>query len=357
MADNKKIGENTTSTEKASTDEVTYSGDTSHVQLVRPVLVTGAEGSKTVVDLPGDNTNGLDVDVTRLPAITGAVIANAGTNLNTSLLALEAGGNLASAVTALQIIDDWDESDRAKVNTIVGQAGVTGGAGSVAANTPRVTLASDDPAVVALQLIDDVIHAEDTAHSSGHKGIPLWGVRNDANSTFGADLDYCPIAVGPGGQLLTFRQADLKRIAVTSAGLTTSVTAYSSGDQVGTQLEFANAARLSGGGGLITGITLISAADIIGAYDIVITDSTITLAADNAVYAISDADALKIVAIVPLAGAFDIGGNRVCQMYNLAIPYVCNGGTSLFASLITKVGHTFFAAVTNLQVSMYVERY
>lgn len=57
--------------------------------------------------------------------------------------------------TALQIIDDWDESDRAKVNLVVGQAGITAGAGAVAANTPRVTLASDDPAVVALQVIDD----------------------------------------------------------------------------------------------------------------------------------------------------------------------------------------------------------
>ena len=59
------------------------------------------------------------------------------------------------AVVALQVIDDWDESDRAKVNPIVGQAGVTAGAGVVAANTPRVTLASDDPAVVSLSVLDD----------------------------------------------------------------------------------------------------------------------------------------------------------------------------------------------------------
>jgi hypothetical protein len=58
------------------------------------------------------------------------------------------------AVTALQIIDDWDESDRAKTNIIVGQAGITAGAGVVAANTPRVTHASDDPAVALLTTID-----------------------------------------------------------------------------------------------------------------------------------------------------------------------------------------------------------
>lgn len=53
-----------------ATDQVTFSGDTADVQLMRPVLVTGAEGSKTVVDLTGDATNGLDVDVTRVPYAT-----------------------------------------------------------------------------------------------------------------------------------------------------------------------------------------------------------------------------------------------------------------------------------------------
>jgi len=54
------------------------------------------------------------------------------------------------AVTALQIIDDWDESDRAKVNLIVGQSGVAAGAGAVGVTVQRVTLASDDPAVTQL---------------------------------------------------------------------------------------------------------------------------------------------------------------------------------------------------------------
>lgn len=45
--------------------------------------------------------------------------------------------------TAIQIIDDWDESDRAKVNPIVGQAGVAANSGTVSASTQRVVLASD----------------------------------------------------------------------------------------------------------------------------------------------------------------------------------------------------------------------
>ncbi len=61
---------------------------------------------------------------------------------------------LDAILTALQIIDDWDEADRAKVNPIVGQAGVAAGAGAVGVTVPRVTLASDDPAVALLTTID-----------------------------------------------------------------------------------------------------------------------------------------------------------------------------------------------------------
>lgn len=48
-------------------------------------------------------------------AITGTVTANAGTNLNTSALATETGGNLAAAATSLAIIDDWDSSDHCNI--------------------------------------------------------------------------------------------------------------------------------------------------------------------------------------------------------------------------------------------------
>lgn len=110
-----------------------------------PAALTGAGSFKVSVEEA----------VVLAAVVGGTVTANAGTNLNTSALALEAGGNLAGAATSLAILDDWDEADRAKVNIVSGQAGITAGAGAVAASTPRVTLASDDPAVVALQIIDD----------------------------------------------------------------------------------------------------------------------------------------------------------------------------------------------------------
>lgn len=56
--------------------------------------------------LPAGNNNIGDVDIATIPAITGTVTANAGTNLNTSLLALETGGNLAASATSLALLDN-----------------------------------------------------------------------------------------------------------------------------------------------------------------------------------------------------------------------------------------------------------
>lgn len=146
------------------------------------------------------------------------------------------------------------------------------------------------------------------------------------------------------------------RIAVQSGGLTTSTTAYVAGDQVGTQFELTNAARASGGFGVITSVVLNSAGALIGAYDVVISRASITPASDNAAFSISAADTRKVVAVIPLASAVALGSGRVAQALNIAIPYDCSGGTSLYANLICRAGHTFFAAVTDLELVVHVER-
>lgn len=97
----------------------------------------------------GANVNAsgeVSVKVADTLTVGSHAVTNAGT------FAVQESG---AALTALQIIDDWDESDRAKTNPIVGQAGISAASGNVAANTPRVTLAGDDRAVAALEIIDD----------------------------------------------------------------------------------------------------------------------------------------------------------------------------------------------------------
>jgi hypothetical protein len=99
----------------AATDQVTYSGDTSDVQIVRIAQVTGSEGSKTVVDLPGDATNGLDVDVTRLPALV-AGSANIG---DVDVLTLPGTAAEAAALPSVFVVvagDDGTDTQPIQLN-------------------------------------------------------------------------------------------------------------------------------------------------------------------------------------------------------------------------------------------------
>ncbi len=228
------------------------------------------------------------------------------------------------------------------------------------------SIATDDEAGVHYQKVKLVAsadgstaplsRAEDAAHTDGDHGILMLGVRNHSGS--GSDGDYSALCVSSTGELCTIARRDLTRISVQSAGLTTAATAYTAGDQLGNQFTITDAARSSGGSGVITGVQLVSAADTIGSIDVVFFDSSVTLAANDAAFAISDADALKIVGLVPLAGAYDIGNNRICQAFNLAIPYVCSGSANLYAGLITRyaIPATPFAAATDIQLIVYVER-
>jgi hypothetical protein len=118
-------------------------------------------------------------------------------------------GDTTSIQAAVEAMDDWDESDRAKVNLIAGQAGITANAGAAAANTPRVTLASDDPAVVSLdeiegavETIETAIKAEDASHSDGDTGIMALAVRNDVlEGLAGSDGEYSALQVNKTGAL------------------------------------------------------------------------------------------------------------------------------------------------------------
>jgi hypothetical protein len=204
-----------------------------------------------------------------------------------------------------------------------------------------------------------VFQTEDAAHVDGDLGVLMMGVRNHFTGST-TDGDYSAISVGPNGDLNTLGRRDQARIAVSTATgqITIATTAYTAGDQLGPLFTLANAARVTGGGGVITGVRLLDAGDVIGSCDVVFFDSTVSsLAGDNAAFAISDADALKVVGLVQLAGAYDLGNNRIAQAFNLAVPYTLSGGTSLFAVLITRTANAIFAAATDIQLVVTVDRY
>lgn len=91
------------------------------------------------------------------------------TDANGRLHVIEASG--AAVAASLSVMDDWDESDRAKVNPIVGQAGVAAGTGVDSAATQRVSLATDIALPAGTNTIGGV--AGDIAAAATDSGKPV----------------------------------------------------------------------------------------------------------------------------------------------------------------------------------------
>jgi hypothetical protein len=143
-------------------------------------------------------------------------------------------------------------------------------------------------------------------------------------------------------------------VEVTSAGLTTSITAYTSGDQLGTEITVA-----TGGGnavyGVITSLTLIDYARVLGAVEARFFYDTTTEAADNAAYAWSDADSDKLIAggIITIPSPVTDANNGVSVVPNLWCQFRTGASHgNLYCSLITRSGHTFFGAAGDIHLKV-----
>lgn len=191
---------------------------------------------------------------------SGSITANAGTNLNTSLLALETGGNLAAAATSLGLLDNSVDGNYLNVNinlagTDVLQAvngiNTTGGGvistamiaqlddvsptaitenqfGNVRMSSRRALLVEGVASGTAVNAIlasnsgvdigdVDVLtcgtitpgtgatnlgKAEDAGHTSGDVGVMALGVANTADANIsGTTLDYTPFATDLTGAI------------------------------------------------------------------------------------------------------------------------------------------------------------
>lgn len=144
-----------------------------------------------------------------------------------------------------------------------------------------------------------------------------------------------------------------KRIQVQSAGLTTATTAYLTGEQLGTILTFANAVRQPGATGVIQSATLLDQSAVVGAVDLYLFDRSVTLAADNATAAFSDADMLFCLGVISFPAPIGGTGNSIATAVSgLGI---MPSGTSLFGALVTRTANAVFAGgATSLAVSLHI---
>lgn len=229
----------------------------------------------------GDIANGLDVDVTRLPA-------------------LPAGGNNIGDVDVLSVIP-----------------------GTGATNLGK---------------------AEDDGHNSGDVGVMALAVRKDsAVVTGGTDGDYSAVIVdGQGRQWVRPAPVQLR---IQNTPTISNGAAYTSGDVLGGLQTLSNAARISGGSGIIQSITVLDKTQAQrAAIDLLFFDRSVTVAADNAAVAMSDADmafCLGIVSIGPYNAAWPgTPLNSEATLLNVGLPFVLNG-TDLFVVAVVRGTPTY----------------
>lgn len=144
-------------------------------------------------------------------------------------------------------------------------------------------------------------------------------------------------------------------IQTSSAGLTTATTAYAVGDQLGTQLSFANVVRAAGGTARIDSAFLLDKAGIVYGVDLYLFSQSVTPAADNAPFAFSDADMMFCQGVVEFR-APRFGANNGLSV-GLGLPIIVKpSATTLYGCMVTQAAHTFFGSVSDLVVTLGISQ-
>ena len=128
----------------ASTSTIEVVGDAAEnaAAVGNPVLIGGRYDSSP------RTLGNQDVGAIALDADGAMQVSDGGNSLTvdgtiTADLSATDNAVLDQIATAVEVIDDWDETNRAAVNLIASQVGISAGSGTVAANSPRVVLATD----------------------------------------------------------------------------------------------------------------------------------------------------------------------------------------------------------------------
>src|SRR5438128_3248138 len=191
------------------------------------------------------------------------------------------------------------------------------------------------------------IFAEDNASADGDTGIVPLVMRQAAPAnTSGTDGDYEPLRmdagrlwVSPLGFPVTVStDVVLPTSSVYAAGdaLSDSTTAPTTGG-----FTFTNAARKSGGSGIILDACIATSADQATrlAGEVFLFNQAVTNINDNAAFAVSDAEIKTCVGVIPFS-LFDSGNNGFAHVTGLNILFTCVGTANLRFLLRTRNAYT-----------------
>lgn len=143
--------------------------------------------------------------------------------------------------------------------------------------------------------------------------------------------------------------------SATSSGLSTGST-YAALDQMGDLEELTSMAAASGGDGVITTCRLYcDTPGVLGGVRLWFFSGSVTLAADNAAFALSDSDGLKVEGYLDVPAAVTTTNGTFSQLLDCNLDYTCDA-TSLFVAFQTLTATTVnFGAVgvLHLEVDAY----
>ncbi|QIG49558.1 hypothetical protein G5V57_18680 [Nordella sp. HKS 07] len=141
-----------------------------------------------------------------------------------------------------------------------------------------------------------------------------------------ASANSLPV-VGPNDEFVTVT-VDVTRPADTTAYAVDDC--ISNSTSAPTTFTISNAAKASGGSGLITDMTVLSNNDPLAALqgEIFLFDSAVISPNDNAAFQVSDADARKCIGKIPFM-LEDIGNNEFFHAQGINIGFTCVGSADL----------------------------
>lgn len=187
--------------------------------------------------------------------------------------------------------------------------------------------------------------ATDDDGTAQHQYVKLeWGPDNTQNKTDVASGKPLPVQLrGSDGTDRSNALPAAGFATTVSASVTksTTITTYTVGDAWADSTSaptaggftFSNAARISGGSGIITDIFISNSVGppLMLQGELWIYDSAATADDDNVAFTVSDADVLLVVAVVPFTLAASAVGsvNSYAHIQNLSIGFTCVGSANL----------------------------
>lgn len=148
------------------------------------------------------------------------------------------------------------------------------------------------------------------------------------------------------------RNFNVKRV---EANLVIDTSAYADGDVLSDRVAFALADYLPSTGklrGEIVGAVVLDKDDEGGLLNLVFLDADVALGTINAAPSITDTDAERVLAVVPVTSYDDLGGCRVARPSFDPIPFELST-VNLYVAAISKDTKTYTAA-SDIRVKLFV---